>query len=179
MPAATPRYALPYALLGDQPHGPNQEQALAQAVETALGIVDDFAHAAASGGEYAASALQALTTGLNKLTFGTTVRAAAGITWNGSNQFTTTAAGVYAITASVYLPGTSNMNCFTGTSAASLNANVHVHGVFAGGGLSASSGGARYLDVGTTISAYCYLNSANVNTSFSTEPATFNVWKVA
>lgn len=40
----TPRYALPYAGLNDPPHGPNQEQALAVAVEAALGILDDDVH---------------------------------------------------------------------------------------------------------------------------------------
>lgn len=36
MPGATPNYGLPYALIGDQPHGPNQQQALAQAIDTVL-----------------------------------------------------------------------------------------------------------------------------------------------
>ena len=39
--AATPRYAIPYAGVNDSPHGPNQQQALATAVETALAVVDD------------------------------------------------------------------------------------------------------------------------------------------
>lgn len=36
MPGATPTYGLPYPILGDQPHGPNQIEALAQAVDTQL-----------------------------------------------------------------------------------------------------------------------------------------------
>lgn len=152
--------------------------ALAVGIENKIKLMDN-AQTAPLGGEFAASALQALTTGLNKLTLGATIIAASGITWNGTNQLTVLTSGLYAMTASVYMPGTSNMNCFVGTSAASLNANVLVHGVFATGGLSASCGGVRYLTAGTTISAYCYLNSAGANTSFSTEPATLNVWKVA
>lgn len=138
----------------------------------------DASSVAEIGGEYKASALQALTTGLNKLNFGTTVRAASGITWNGTNQFTVVTAGLYSITGSVYLPGSSSENCFAGTSSAGLNTGVHTHGVFATGGLSAATAGIRYLAAGTTVSLYCYLNSANVNTSFSTEPAEFNIWKV-
>lgn len=130
------------------------------------------------GGEYKASALQALTTGLNKLNFGTTVKAASGLTWNGTNQFTVVTAGLYAMSGSVYMGGTSNENCIIGTSSASLNSGVFAHGVFASGGLSAACSATRYLTAGTTISCYCYLNSANANTSFSTEPAEFNVWKV-
>lgn len=129
------------------------------------------------GGEYKAAALQALTTGLNKLTFGTTVKAAAGITWNGTNQFTVVTPGWYGMSASLYMPGSSSMNCLIGTASASLNSGVHVHGNFSSTGLSAACGGSRFLTAGTTICAYSYLNSAGANTSFSTEPAEFQVWK--
>jgi len=44
VPGTTPRYSIPYAVLGDQPHGPNQEKAIAESVEAALGTVDDYAH---------------------------------------------------------------------------------------------------------------------------------------
>lgn len=129
------------------------------------------------GGEYKASALQALVTGLNKLTFGATVKAAAGITWNGTNQFTVVTSGWYGMSASLYMPGSSSMNCLIGTAAATLNSGVHVHGNFSSTGLSAACAGSRYLTAGTTICAYSYLNSAGANTSFSTEPAEFQVWK--
>lgn len=36
MPGATPTYGLPYPILGEQPHGPNQIEALAQALDTLL-----------------------------------------------------------------------------------------------------------------------------------------------
>lgn len=40
MPGATPIYGLPYALIGDQPHGPNQEEALAVATEATFVLFD-------------------------------------------------------------------------------------------------------------------------------------------
>lgn len=36
MPGATPNYGFPYPLLGESPHGPNQIEALAQAVDAKL-----------------------------------------------------------------------------------------------------------------------------------------------
>lgn len=36
MPGATPNYGFPYPVLGESPHGPNQIQALAEAVDTKL-----------------------------------------------------------------------------------------------------------------------------------------------
>lgn len=40
MPAATPIYGFPYPVLGDPPHGPNQVEDLAEAVEAALADTD-------------------------------------------------------------------------------------------------------------------------------------------
>lgn len=40
MPAATPIYGFPYPVLGDPPHGPNQIEDLAEAVEAALADTD-------------------------------------------------------------------------------------------------------------------------------------------
>ncbi|NUR80728.1 MAG: hypothetical protein HOQ21_09830 [Dermatophilaceae bacterium] len=56
MPGATPIYGIPYALTSDSPHGPNQEEAIAAAVEAALAALNTrvlaIEAAASSYGKY-------------------------------------------------------------------------------------------------------------------------------
>jgi hypothetical protein len=132
------------------------------------------------GGSYRASASQTIAGGLNKLTFGSTIQAAAGITWNGTDTFTVTQAGLYALSASNYMPGTGGFssNVFIGSSAASLGSN-YISGNFTSAGLSAEASiGAYPLAAGATICAYAYSNGASTGSLWSFDPAEFHVYKV-
>jgi|SRR5215217_2250643 len=178
----TPTYGFPYPVSNDSPNGAAQIQALATAVEGKF-VTVDAAINTIIGGEYRASGTQSLITGPNKLNFGTTITAASGITWNGSNQFTTLTAGLYACSAMVYMPGGTGLNyaVYLGTSAATLfgpPGALFIDGVFSPNGLSASASVTVSLSAGTTISAYCYNNQATASTAFATVPAEFRVWRV-
>ncbi|MFI6302181.1 hypothetical protein ACIBCH_09940 [Amycolatopsis thailandensis] len=177
--AATPRYALPYAGITDAPHGPNQEQALAVATETALGTLDDYVHTGI-GGEYKSSAAQSMATGATKLNFGATVKTAAGITWNGSNQFTVLSSGIYSIFAYVKVPVGAG-NSF-GVSVGPGSGYISGDGMYFPENFGSSTtdvncAGTIWLDAGATISAYVYNNNAAVNTNHAGRPALFRVWK--
>jgi len=133
------------------------------------------------GGTYMANASQTFPTGLTKIQFPTAISAANGITWNaGSNQFTTTSAGIYALSASLYMPGSAgfSFNVVIGDAAATLGGNF-VSGVFTSGGLAAEASIVLPLGAGTNICAYAYNNSASANSLFSFDPAMFFVWRVA
>lgn len=158
----------------------NKVTANVRDLDTRVQFLELAAGGGVIGGEYQASALQALVTGATKLTFGTTNIAASGITWNGTNQFTVVTAGVYNIYASCYLASAANnFSVFTATAAGGLTSGAYTHGGFNAAGLSNGTSGARYLAAGATICAYIYLNSAGTNTAFSTYPAQFSVWRVA
>lgn len=181
MTANTPRYSLTYPLTSDAPHGPNQIQDLAQDVESALGTLDDYVHATAIGGEYRASALQSLT-GLTstKLTFGTTVKAANGITWNGTNTFTVLTAGVYSLLVTLKVPflASNSWGVSLGPTSYQSGTGMYVPEDFGFSATDFASSGCRWLDVGANICAYVYNNQATANSDFAARPAEFSVWKV-
>ena len=127
------------------------------------------------GGEYRASALQNFPTGLAKVTFGTTVQAASGITWNGTNEFTTTSDGIYAISSSSYF-SIGGYETILGNATASLGDN-YIGGGFTNGAGPASASITKWLPSGSKISAYIYANTAGPS-SHALDPSDFNVWKV-
>lgn len=184
MAGTTPVYAFPYPSLSDPPNGAAQMQSLATAVENKVVTMDSaistLQNPALVGGTYIANAPQTMPTGLTKINFPTAVTVAAGITWNGSNQFTTTAAGIYALSASLYMPGAAgfSFNVVIGDAAATLGGNF-VSGVFTAAGLAAEASITLPLGAGTNISAYCYNNSGSAASLFSFDPAMFFVWRVA
>ncbi|HEY3513561.1 MAG TPA: hypothetical protein VG497_01925 [Kribbella sp.] len=180
MPGNTPRYSIPYAVLGDQPHGPNQQKAIADAVEAALGTVDDYAHRAAIGGEYREAAANSLTGGgAIRLTFATAVKAANGITWNGTNTWTITEAGVYACYAQCRksIAAASDSMSITGTTYS--DGTLLIPGTSTTGYGDVHVSGARYFDVGTNLCAWYWSGSATALSAFATRPAVFSVWRVA
>lgn len=136
------------------------------------------------GGEYRASGTQNMAVGGNKVNFGTTITAAAGIAWNGSNQFTTQSSGLYCISAQIYMPGGAGLQnaCYLGTSAATLfgpPGALFMDGLMTPSGFTCSASVTVSLGSGTTISAYVYNNNGGVQVSaFGTMPAEFRVWKV-
>lgn len=180
MPGTTPRYSIPFAVTGDTPHGPNQEKAIADQVELVLGIVDDFARRAAVGGEYKESGANSLTGGgAVRLAFGTAVKAAAGITWNGTNTFTVTEAGVYACYAQCRksAAAASDSMAITGTSYS--DSTLLIPGTSASGYGDTHVSGNRYFDVGVNLCAWYYNGGSTVNSAFATRAAIFSVWRVA
>src|SRR3954470_7665121 len=70
-------------------------QALAEAAD-AMGLSLQGLFNSRAGGEYRGTG-QNMATGANKLSFTTAIRAASGISWNGSTTFTVTTAGVYCV----------------------------------------------------------------------------------
>ena len=105
MPGTTPRYSFPYAVLGDPPHGPNQELALAQAVETALGVIDDIVNATTRYAEYSQASGQSVATSTNvRMTWDTTVESHADISYSGG-IFTVNRAGTWLVTGTMQWTG--------------------------------------------------------------------------
>jgi hypothetical protein len=182
MAGTTPVYGFPYQSLADSPNGATLGQAGFTAVENKIVTMDATLAALVTptpvGGEQRANALQSLATGNNKLTLPTATVAAAGITWNGTNQYTVTASGVYAMSAELYITTASTAAVFIGNATATLTTGVYSLGVFSAGpsyGVSC----VRYLAAGATICAYGYNNAVAANTLFASYPATLSVWRVA
>ncbi len=134
----------------------------------------------AVGGEYRASGAQTMTGGgLTKINFGATITTAVGITWNGTNQFTTLVAGQYAISAMNYMPFAAGFssNVLIGSSSASLVSN-YINGIFTSQGITSMASSTVNLAAGATISAYVYNNGASTASAFGSQPSEFRVWKV-
>lgn len=182
MAGTTPVYGFRYQSLADSPNGASLGQNGFTDVENKIVTMDATIAAlvtpTAVGGEQRANAIQSLATGNNKLTLPTTTVAASGITWNGSNQFTVTASGVYAMSAELYMPLGISTAVFIGNASATLTTGVYALGIFTVDGPRSVST-VRYLTAGSTICAYGYNNAAATNTSFSTYPASLSVWRVA
>jgi hypothetical protein len=140
------------------------------------------AYATAIGGEYRASAQQSLATGAVKLTFGTTVRAAAGITWNGTDTFTVVTAGTYSFGAFAKIPlVTSNsaaISIVSGTTYPSTGTGQLTGEDFSYNTTDISCGATRYLAAGTNVTCWLYNNASATNTAFATRPAEFFIWRV-
>lgn len=182
MAGTTPVYAFPYPTLSDPPNGAAQMQSLATAVENKIVPMDAaisvLQNPAPVGGEQRANALQSLATGNNKLNLPTATVAAAGITWNGTNQYTVLTTGIYAMSAELYMPLSISTAVFIGNTSATLTTGVYALGIFTVDGPRSVST-VRYLTAGSTICAYGYNNAAATNTSFATYPASLSVWRVA
>lgn len=108
MPAATPIYGFPYPVLGDSPHGPNQLEDLAEAVEAALADTDaDVAALGTARGAfyYQTGTAQSVPTGVDqRILFNSNLRTHADIsaaTVSGGTEFTINTSGLYIATASV------------------------------------------------------------------------------
>lgn len=180
MPGTTPRYSLSYPVLGDAPHGPNQILDLAQDVETALGVVDDFARRAAVGGEYKEAGVNSLTGGgAVRLAFATAVKAANGITWNGTNTFTTTEAGVYACYAQCRKSAAAAQDAMAVTGTTYSDGTLLIPGSSVTGYGDVHVSGQRWFDVGVNLCAWYYNGGGTVNSAFGVRPAVFSVWRVA
>lgn len=131
------------------------------------------------GGEYRGTG-QVMATGANKLTVATVVNAAAGITWNGTNMFTTLSAGVYAMYAGANMSFVSTASWALaindGTSYAATPYQNYASPLFAAGQTNAFTSGLKYLAAGATISCYGYNNEGTSRTLIGAE---FRVWRVA
>lgn len=134
------------------------------------------------GGEYRASSAQTCPTGANTLTFGSTIQAANGITWNGSNQFTVITAGVYAVSAFAKVPfvsGNSWSMSIAGASYPTTGPGELTGDDFSAGTTDISNSATRFLAAGAKVSAYLYNNGASAALAFAARAAEFSVWKVA
>lgn len=177
MPATT-NFGIPYPVLTDPPNGPSQMQSLADAAD-AMGVTLRGEFNARAGGAYRGTTLS-IPTGATKLAFATTITAASGITWNGSNQFTVTSAGVYsfAVVATMNFVSTSNwaVGIHDGTAWPASAYTAFGGMLFAGGQTNSFSSGTYLFNAGQTISAYAYNNEG---TTRSLVGAEFRVWRVS
>lgn len=137
------------------------------------------------GGEYQANATQSAgSAAATKITFGSAVQAASGITWNGTNQFTVVTAGLYSLYASSNTGFSSTGNwgvgIHNGTSVPSSTTPWLSAPVFATGQTDSFTSTTTYLAAGQTLSAYFYNNEAAVRTlnAAGAKPCVFRVWRV-
>lgn len=120
------------------------------------------------GGEYRASGAQTFPGwAQNKLNFGTTLTAASGITWNGSNQFTVLTAGHYSMTALVKWVGSGSNSVLLGIGKATISGagttgDLWTGWASGGGGESDNQvSGSRWLPVGATICVWAYISGGS------------------
>lgn len=172
---STSTWALPYPAGTQVPNVPADMQALAVATDTALSVAT-----ADIGGEMRATASQAITTGVgNKLTFGTVVTAASGITWNGTDTWTVVTAGIYA--------GFVNLRTALNPCSGALHVSGSTYSdstlLFPGSSMAGGYGDFShnfigFLPAGTALCAWFYDASASTTTAFATRPPMFKVWRV-
>ena len=141
------------------------------------------AYATVIGGEYRASAQQSLAIGANKLQFGTTIQAAAGITWNGVDAFTVVTAGRYSFGAFVKIPVVTNnsaaISIVSGTTYPSTGVGQLTGEDFSYSTTDIACGATRFLAAGTVITCWVYNNTGATNTNFAARPAEFFCWRVS
>lgn len=179
---STSRYTFPYPALADTPNGPVQVQALADRMEVVLGPIEDAGIAATAanlvaGGEYRSTSSQGIgVTGATKLTLGTTVTAASGITWNGSNTFTIVTAGRYSMSGNISY-GYSVSNNVLLNIGATTYANPGWSGLSPAEAQTDNSVSVvRFLPAGATVSLWVYLNSTSASPITRAE---LQVWRVS
>ncbi|MEV8610302.1 hypothetical protein AB0383_20645 [Amycolatopsis sp. NPDC051373] len=136
-----------------------------------------------AGGEYQASGSQtASASGPTKITFGSTVQAASGITWNGSNQFTTVTAGIYSMYAAANTGFSSTGNwgvgIHNGTGIPGSTTPWFSAPTFSQGQTDGFTATTMYLPAGQTISAYFYNNENATRVLNATKPCVFRVWRI-
>lgn len=176
---ATANFAIPYPTLTDPPNGPAQMQSLAEAAD-AMGVTLSTEANIRAGGVYRGTSIS-IPTGATKLSFGTAVTAASGITWNGADQFTVTASGVYSftVTGTMSFVGTSDwaVGIHDGTAwPAATGYTAFGPMLFATGQTNSFSSGTYVFQLGQTISAYAYNNEGTARTLLGAE---FRVWRVS
>jgi hypothetical protein len=164
-------------------HIHKERQATLDRITTAeTNITTLQAYATVIGGEYRASAQQSLAVGANKMQFGTTIQAATGITWNGTDAFTVVTAGRYAFGAFAKIPVVANnsasISIVSGTTYPSTGTGQLTGEDFSYSTTDISCSATRFLAAGTSITCWIYNNSASTNTAFSARPAEFFCWRV-
>jgi hypothetical protein len=185
--ATTPTYGFHYPASTDPPTGWTQIQQGMTDVEAKF-VSNDAAitalqNPAVIGGEYQGTSLAITASGTNpvtKLSFGTTIQAAAGITWNGSNQFTVVTAGVYgfhALASMAFVGSSQNwaLAVHDGTSYPANAYQAYAGPMFSSGQTNSFTYGEKYLAAGATISCYAYNNE---NAARTLVGAQFRVWRV-
>lgn len=175
---STPTWGLPYPAGTDIPDVPSDMAALANATED-MGNDLEALISLRAGGAYRGTSISIPTTA-TKLSFGTTVTAASGITWNGTNQFTVTNTGIYSFTVVATMNFVSTSNWAVGIHDASgwpASAYQAFGGMlFATGQTNSFSSGTMLFTAGQTICAYAYNNEATTRTLVG---ADFRVWRVS
>lgn len=180
MAGSTSTYGFPYPTASDTPAGHTQMQALAQAVEDRIELLDPAVTPVTQiGFEARSTAVQSWgAAGGQKLTLSGFNKPVQGnIAWNGTTC-TVNVSGVYSVYAQARVTG--------GTAAAQA---IHIGGTtYTDSGLilPGSSctgygdihvGGSLWLDAGTQFCVYVYTGNANA-TAHGTRPCKLNVWKV-
>lgn len=178
----TPVYAFRYPASTDSPNGPVQVANLATDLEAKIILMDAILNAAPIGGEYRAAGTQTMAaTSATKMTFGTAIQVANGITWNGSNQFTVVTPGVYNMyaTGAIGFVGGSSWGIGIHDSVgAPAGATPWISSpIFAAGNTDSFTMSTRYLTAGQTLCAWFYNNDAATRTLNSGKFAEFRVWR--
>lgn len=169
----TSAWNLPYPTGTQVPNVPADIQALAVAVDSKLTSITAF-----TGGEWKATALQNLVAGGNKLTFGSTVIAASGITWNGTDTITVVTAGVYTMFANARVANATISSAIHFSGSTYSDATLLFPGTSTSNGYGDYSHSATgYLAAGTVINVWMYTGGSN-NTVFATRPPMFKMWRV-
>lgn len=139
------------------------------------------------GGEYRATAAQTFPGwAANKLTFGTAMFPATGITWNGTNQFTVTRSDVYSMKCYARVPFASGNDALIGIGRATLSGSGITGELYSGWYPVSKTDGAaattRFMFAGDQICAWMYVNggSAGAPLPSGTDASNlgeFAVWK--
>jgi hypothetical protein len=180
MAGSTSTYGFPYPTASDTPAGHTQMQALAQAVEDRIELLDPAVTPVTQIGFEAQSAAQQTwgAGGGNKLTLATTTKLQGNISWNGTTG-TINVSGVY----SFYAQGRATTGGATQTPAIHIGGTTYtdsgmiVPGSSVAGYGDVHVGGTVWMDAGTQFCVYMYTGLAN-STAHATRPVKLRVWKV-
>jgi hypothetical protein len=176
----TSTYGFPYPTASDTPAGHTQMQALAQAVEDRLELLDPgitpvtqigFEARSTSAQSWGAGGGQKITlSGFNKPVQGN-------IAWNGTTG-TINVSGVYSLYAQARVTGGAAVAQAMHIGGTTYNdATFIIPGSSVAGYGDVHVGGVVWLDAGTQFCVYVYTNNANAIVH-ATRPAKLNVWKV-
>lgn len=181
MAGSTSTYGFPYPTASDTPAGHTQMQALAQAVEDRIELLDPAVTPVTQIGFEARSTSQQTWAagGGNKLTLSGFNKPVQGnIAWNGTTC-TINVSGVYSVYAQarVTTGGASQTPAIHIGATAYSDSSLIIPGSSVAGYGDVHVGGVVWLDAGTQFCVYVYTGAAN-STAHATRPCKLNVWKV-
>lgn len=180
MAGSTSTYGFPYPTASDSPAGHTQMQALAQAVEDRIELLDPaISPVTQIGFEVQSTAQQTWAAGGGqKLNLPSATKAQGNISWS-TNVGTINVSGVYSFYAQARITtgGTASWQAIHIGGTTYSDAGLIIPGSSVAGYGDVHVAGTAWMDAGTQFCVYVYTGNAN-STAHATRPCKLKVWKV-